>query len=301
MSAYRARCALLIQHIGTTPLAQLTTQDVQRMWAVLLRADYTPGTLKLMRIVLIMALDVAEEWDLVGKNVARKTRIPRVPQSGGTPLTIDQTRALLAAAERHDIGSIVAMGVYLGLRRGEIMALQWQDVDLERGTLHVRHTLPRGYVIGELPPPKTASSVATIPLPTTIIALLRAQRAQIVRMRWEVGTHWQDHDQVYPTWRGTPFHGDDVWKRFARARAEVGLGHIRFHDLRHTTATMLGALRDAHGTPIVPPKVMQRILRHGKIETTFTVYTHVTDSTQTSAAMNALDASLGMEDERKRG
>jgi integrase len=64
---------------------------------------------------------------------------------------------------------------------------------------------------------------------------------------------------------------------------------------------MLGALRDAHGTPIVPPKVMQRILRHGKIETTFTVYTHVTDSTQTSAAMNALDASLGMEDERKRG
>jgi integrase len=67
---------------------------------------------------------------------------------------------------------------------------------------------------------------------------------------------------------------------------------VRFHDLRHSTATLLGALRDAHGTPIVPPKVAQRILRHGRIETTLAVYTHVTDTDQLSAAMHAFDAAL---------
>jgi integrase len=289
--AYRMRVQLITQHLGGVTLARLTTEQVQHVWGDLYRAGYAPASIRLTRTVLIMALGVAEEWGLIARNVARKTKAPRVAPTAGTPLTVSQAHALLRAADEVGIGDILRIGLYLGLRRGEILGLRWQDIDTARGVLQVQHNLQRIHGTLMLVEPKTRASVGSVPLPATIITALHRQRAHQAQQRLLAGTQWQDHDLVFTTEQGKPMPPERVSKQFALARSAAGLA-VRFHDLRHSTATLLGALRDAHGTPIVPPKVAQRILRHGRIETTLAVYTHVTDTDQLSAAMHAFDAAL---------
>ena len=116
-------------------------------------------------------------------------------------------------------------------------------------------------------------------------------RGPVALLRAFLAVHRRHRSETRTTEQGKPMPPERVSKQFALARSAAGLA-VRFHDLRHRTATLLGALRDAHGTPIVPPKVAQRILRHGRIETTLAVYIHVTDTDQLSAAMHAFDACL---------
>ena len=173
----------------------------------------------------------------------------------------------------------------IGLRQGEALGLEWADIDLEGGALHVRHALQR--VDGRLVQvePKTKRSRRTIPLPELAIAALHAHRGrQLQEQLWQ-GSRWQESGYVFTTMIGTPLDGVSVTKAFQRILRRVGLPHQRFHDLRHGCASLLLAQG-------VSPRVVMEILGHSQISLAMHTYSHVIPSLERDA-LSKIDVLFG--------
>lgn len=172
------------------------------------------------------------------------------------------------------------------MREGELLALRWRDVDLERGTLHVRATLRRVPGGGfSFDPPKSKKSQRLLLLPTAMSALLRRQRARLAEARLAAGPAWHDHDLVFPSVIGTPLDAISMLRRqFWPFLAQTDLPRIRFHDLRHTAATLL--------LGPVPTKVASEYLGHSNTGITENTYQHVLPGMQAQVAA-VMDTLLG--------
>jgi integrase len=164
--------------LGDVPLASLTAQHVQGLLNAKAASGLAPRTVGYLRGVLRQALGFAERMDLVGRNVARLARPPRVPRRQVSPLTIEQARIFRAAVAGDRLEALYLVAVGCGLRQGEILGLRWGDVDLEGRTLRVRFALAR--VSGELAlvEPKSATSRRTVPMPTFVAEALAAHRVR---------------------------------------------------------------------------------------------------------------------------
>ncbi len=169
------------------------------------------------------------------------------------------------------------------LRRGEALGLRWTDVDLDTSTLKVRTSLQRVDGRLQLVEPKTARSRRTIALPQSAIIALRHHRVRQLQERLLAGQRWHDTGMVFTTTIGTPLDPRNVYRHFQRALAEAGLPQKRFHDLRHTCATLLLAQG-------VHPRGVMDILGHSQIALTMDTYSHVIPALQREAAgrMDAL-------------
>ena len=177
------------------------------------------------------------------------------------------------------------MAVTAGLRRGELQGLRWDDLDLEAGTLQVRRTLsePKGGYIFEAP---KSGKGRNIRLTNRATAALREHRKRQLEERMERGALWQDHGLVFPSTVGTPLLGGNLNRAFKATLQRADLPKsTRFHDLRHTCATLL--LRQG-----VNPKYVQELLGHADISLTLNVYSHVLPD-MGDAAAGAMDAALG--------
>ena len=198
------------------------------------------------------------------------------------PLSPEEARHFLdtVAGSRNEALYSVAMA--LGLRKGEALGLRWQDVDLDGATLSVRHQLQarRGKQLTES---KSDRSRRTLPLPEVAVKALRAHRARQLQAGLIAGSRWRDSAHVFTTSIGTPMDGSRVSKQFRTALAKAGLPHKRFHDLRHTAATLLLAQG-------VHPRVVMETLGHSQISVTMNTYSHVLPVLQRDAAdkMNAI-------------
>ncbi|WP_372455658.1 site-specific integrase [Nonomuraea sediminis] len=137
----------------------------------------------------------------------------------------------------------------LGLRRGELLGLRWEDVDLDTGTLEVVQTLQR--VDGELgfARPKTENSEHTIPLPQLCLDALKEHHTRQLAERSDAWPDWEDHSLVFPSRRLTPMEPDNLRRSWGAVRKAAGLGEMRLHDLRHTRVSLLLDLA-------VPPHVV---------------------------------------------
>jgi integrase len=172
-----------------------------------------------------------------------------------------------------------------GLRLGELLALRWRDVDLQAGMLQVRGTLQRAgsdLVVAE---PKTAHSRRQVALATTAVEALRRHRVTQAEERLRLGAAWQDLDLVFSSEAGgyideSRLRRNSFWPLLERA----GLPRIRFHDLRHTAATLM-LRRGVH------PKIVAEMLGHAQVSVTLDLYSHVTPTMQREAA-EAMDALL---------
>jgi integrase len=167
----------------------------------------------------------------------------------------------------------------LGLRRGELLGLRWEDVDLNRGTLTVTKTVQR--VGGRLlvDDTKSEASDATVPLPKITRRELLAHRDRQAKERIDAGEDvWQEHGLVFPTSVGTPIEPRSLNRHFDGIRTRAGHPDVRLHDLRHTVVTLLLEL----GTP---PHVVQAIARHADLDVTLAIYAH----TNLDAMREALD------------
>jgi integrase len=177
----------------------------------------------------------------------------------------------------------ILLGATTGMRRGEVLGLRWSDVDLDAGRLSVRQTLsaPRNPDTGQHVPvfgePKTKQGKRSVPLPAQTVAALRAHRKEQMRERLMAGPGWQDHGLVFCEPDGQPIHPDRFRKRFEHRVQRSGLPPIRFHDLRHTYATL--ALQAG-----VHAKVVSEILGHASIGITLDTYSHAVPGLQESAA-----------------
>lgn len=292
--SYREMVRLHIEpQIGRHQLSKLAPEHVQAMLTTLLEKGLSPRTAQYARAILRRALDQAVRWGRIGRNVAALVDGPRVEKHVITPLSEAQARSLLVAVKGHRLEALYRVALSLGLRRGEILGLRWQDVDFERQTLRVSVALQGRGQNKHLASPKTASSVRLLALPPVLLAVLEQHRRNQEEERTVVGADWDEHDLVFPSNRGTPMEGSNLLKHFKATLQRANLPAIRFHDLRHSCATLL----IAQG---VHPRVIMEILGHSKISTTMDIYAHVLPETQRDA-MKKLDQLFGEEDTEDEG
>jgi integrase len=269
--------------IGSLALPRLTPQHLQGLYADRLRRGLSPATVVHLHAVLHHALQDATRWGLVVRNVADLVRPPRRIRVEMTTLSPEQAQVLLDAVAEDRLQALYVLAITTGMRQGELLALRWRYVDLPAGRLHVCGSLqrtPAGLVITE---PKTASSRRPVALTRLALAALRRHREAQTRERLRAGPAWHDRDLVFPNELGKPLEAGNLLRRsFWPLLKRTGLPHIRFHDLRHTAATLL--LGKA-----VHPKVVAEMLGHSRIAVTLDLYSHVTPTMQQQAT-EALDA-----------
>ena len=276
----------LIPRLGKISLAKLAPADLSAAYASMLADGLAPRTAGHAHRVLGRALREAEVAGLIGRNVARLVKPPRVPSAEMRTFTAEQARSLVQASTDGRLGALYAVALATGARQGELLALRWADVDFENGSIRIRRTLVRTGGHHEVGEPKTASSRRAIPIGGTTIDALRAHRRAQAQERIRMGTAWEDGDLVFPSAVGTPLDGGNLLKNsYYPLLARIGLPRLPFHNLRHTAATLLLAA----GTH---PKIVAERLGHSTPTVTLNVYSHVTPTMQREAAAT-LDRVLG--------
>ena len=262
--------------IGGRRLRDLTPDDVDKLLRGKAAAGMSRSSLVRMHSVLKRALRLAERRGKLSRNVAALVDVPDGPARRSRSLTVLQARALLTAAKDDDLEALYVTGLMLGLRPGELLALAWADVDLDKQVLHVRRTLKRERGQLLLGDPKTPTSRRALRMPTPVVEALRAHRAKQSKVRLAAPV-WQDNDLVFCTCVGTPLDPSNLRRGFARLTRAADLGHWHPHELRHSAASILSASG-------VPLEQIADVLGHAGTRTTATVYRHLIEPTVRHAA-----------------
>jgi integrase len=282
---YARHVRLHLRPLAEIPLGSLTPGHVERLLAGIVASGRSPRTAVHVRAVLRRALADGVRDGLIGRNVAALARPPRVVRREMRPLSASEVRELLETTADDEYGPLWALAVGSGLRLGEILGLSWNDVDLEAGRLVVRRAMARADEGWALAEPKTARSRRTVELPAMAREALGARRTRQEADRTAAGSAWQDRglELVFTDTVGRPLTPAIVSDAWRRTRRRLGLG-VRFHDLRHTYASLLlGA-----GVPL---KVVSDALGHSTIALTADTYAHLTPELRREAA-DAMDRAL---------
>ena len=282
-STYKTSQGFLKNHIkpqiGSIPLADLTSLGLQRFYKHLLdggRVDrieakkkpkgLAPKTVRNIHQMIGSAYNLAIEQKLVTRNPAQGCALPKVEHKEMKTLTADQLSAFFREARDSGVFTLYYIDLTTGLRRGELLGLKWLDIDLEKGDLRVQRQIGRidGKII-EMPL-KTKNAYRTLPLSTDAIDVLMQQRRKTGNSEW-----------VFPSPNGGPMSPDSVLHMLHRVLKRAGLPKVRFHDLRHTFATL--ALQNG-----VDIKTVSGMLGHFSAGFTLDTYAHVTTSAKREAA-----------------
>lgn len=196
--------------LGRRQLTELSPQDVQALMQEQLAAGLSPRTVQYMRAVLRSALNQALRWGMVTRNVATLVDPPRSRRPKVNPLTPVQARQLVQAIKGHQLETLITFALSLGLRKGEILGLRWNDLDLETGTLQVRHAIQKVNGTWQFVEPKTDQSRRTLHLPPITLAALRQHRERQALERAAAGSRWQEWNLVFPSAVGTPMDGSNL-------------------------------------------------------------------------------------------
>lgn len=290
-STHKRYAALLRVHVvptlGRKRLDALRPSDLQTLLAHLLTqpargkygATLSPNTVHHVYVALHVMLERAVKWGDVARNVADLVDPPRVPKIETYTPSPAEVKRLLSTAAGDPIGALVAIAAFTGARQGELLGLQWPDVDLDKATMTIRRTLLPPSRSGErFGPPKTARSRRTLTLPPDAVAVLATHRKRQVAQRLALGPDYTDLDLVFCTGLGTPYLARNVTRSFKHLLTKAGLPvGIRFHDLRHAAATNSLAAD-------VPLKVVSDRLGHSTLAITADLYTHRVASREADAA-----------------
>ena len=277
-------------NIGDIPLEKLTSLDLQKLYKKLLttgRVDrleakrqpkgLSAKTVRNIHQILSSALKLAQEQRLILTNPAEGCALPRVEHQEMKTLTTVQLASFFREARESGVFELYYLELATGLRRGELLGLKWEDVDLERGDLRVRRQVSR--INGEVveAPLKTKNAYRTLPLAEDTVSVLREQRRKVGNSPW-----------VFPSPNGGPISPDSVLHMLHRVLKRAGLPKVRFHDLRHTFATL--ALQNG-----VDVKTVSGMLGHFSAGFTLDTYAHITSAAQRQAAKtmeNVLSGSI---------
>ncbi len=270
--------------IGRVKLKALTPGHVRGLYREKLDSGLASRSVLHIHRTLSRALKQATDDGLIPRNAAAPVKPPRPRREEMRPLNREQVRSLFEAASGDRLEVLYIVAVTAGLRRGELQGLKWEDLDLNAGTLQVRRTLsePKGGYVFEAP---KSGKGRNIRLTQRAVAALREHRKRQLEERMQHAGLWQDHGLVFTSGIGTPLLGGNLNRAFKATLQRAGLPEIRFHDLRHTCATLL--LRQG-----VNPKFVQELLGHADISLTLNVYSHVLPD-MGDAAAEAMDAALG--------
>jgi integrase len=272
---------------GRLKLSRLTAAHIQSLYAAKLRGGLKPSSVRYIHAVLHRGLEQAVRFNLIPFNPAARVDTPKIRQEEITPLDAEQARRFLAAAKGDRFEALYVLSLTVGLRMGEALGLRWSDIDFDANTLRVSRQLQRmrdggGLVFSE---PKNASR-RTVELPQRAIEALRSHRKQQVE-QLKGGAQWADNGVlVFTTTIGTPLDAQNIVNRFFKPLLKLAeLPDIRWHDLRHTYATLLLG-RGTH------PTYVQRSLGHASVQLTLDRYFHRMPSMGRNTA-EGIDEALG--------
>ena len=266
-------------NIGKIQLGKLTTLELQKLYKKLLskgRVDrieakgqpkgLSPKTVRNIHQVISSAMDFARSQKLIAVNPADSCALPKLEHREMKTLPAEQLASFLREAKESGVFEMYYIELATGLRRGELLGLKWEDLDLEQGTLRVQRQVSR--INGEVveAPLKTKNSYRTISLGGDAVGILNEQRKKC-----------GGSEYVFPSPTGGPISPDSVIQMLHRVLKRAGLPKVRFHDLRHTFATV--ALQNG-----VDIKTVSGMLGHYSAGFTLDTYAHVTTAAQREAA-----------------
>ncbi len=259
-------------HLGGVKLAKLTALQIHGMYSTLEKAGASPDKICTTHAVLHRALKLAVRWRLLPFNVCADVERPKVERKAISPLSVEEARRLIESAHGERFEAIYVLAVTAGMRLGELLGLYWSDVDLKGRVVMVQRALQELNGKLTLKEPKSARSRRRIDIPQMAVDALIRHRAQML------AEGLAGVDLVFCNGRGGPmrrthFHS----QHFKRLLKAAGMRECRFHDLRHTSATLLLSQG-------VHPKVVQERLGHSQISVTLDTYSHVLPSMQVEAA-----------------
>ncbi len=255
--------------IGKVKMQQLNPQHIKGLYARKLKEGLSPTTVNTLHMMLHKAFDDAVKWSIVSRNVCDMVDVPQRAHHEMKPLTVEEARHLLETAKDHPLEALFVLALTTGLRRGEILALKWSDINLDKKTIQVQRIFTRvpgqRYIEAE---PKTKKSRRSVSLTSNAVELLKQHKKRQSEAKLKASSQWVENNLVFCTSLGTPYNPSKLLERFSTLLKRAGLPHMRFHDLRHSAATILLAMN-------VHPKIVQELLGHNQISMTMDLYSHV--------------------------
>lgn len=290
----------LIPAFGRRPLVKLQPQEVREFMQSKAQAGLAPKSIRHFRATLRVALNVAMRDGLVARNVAALVKPPRLQESKLHVFTREEALRFLGLIKGNRLEAIFTVALSLGLREGEILGLRWKDVDLGAGRLEVAYSLQRIKRPGEkkgkleLIAPKTDRSRRVLALPQVAISALHAHRGRQEKERQAAGSRWRESGMVFTTSIGTMLDQRNMLRAFyaimdTRDAADLEpeaekkrrlLPQLRFHDLRHSAATLLLAQG-------VHPRYIMELLGHSSFSLTMNTYGHILEEMKKETARQA--------------
>ena len=265
-------------NIGTVPLSKLTSLELQKFYKKLLgngrveriESKHQPKglsakTVRNINQIISSALNLAIEQKLIHTNPTASCALPKIERKEMNTLPAEQLASFLREAKESGVYELYYIALVTGLRRGELLGLKWKDIDLDNGIIRVQRQVAR--IDGEVveAPLKTKNSYRNIPIPNDAVEILKTQKKTTAG------------EYVFPSPNGGPISPDSVGNMLHRVLKRAGLPKVRFHDLRHTFATL--ALQNG-----VDIKTVSSMLGHYSAGFTLDTYTHVTTPAQMEAA-----------------
>ena len=266
-------------NIGSVPLNKLSSLELQKFYKKLLAKGrvrrlesknqpkgLSPKTVRNIHQILESAMKLAVEQKLIVKDPTAGCALPKVEKKEMRTLPVEQLTSFLREAKESGVFEMYYVELATGLRRGELLGLKWEDIDFEHGNLRVKRQVARinGKVVEA--PLKTKNAYRTLPLAEDTIQVLKQQKKKVGSNPW-----------VFPSPTGGPISPDSVLHMLHRVLKRAGLPRVRFHDLRHTFATL--ALQNG-----VDVKTVSGMLGHFSAGFTLDTYAHVTTAAQKEAA-----------------
>ena len=268
--------------LGRVKLKDLTATHARSLYREKLESGSSPRTVQYIHTTLRKALQDAMSDGLIPRNVADGIKAPRPKRKEINPLSPEQARTFLKAVRGDRLEALYVLAIHRGLRQGELLGLRWEDVDLEAGTLQVRRTLSLTKSGHVFEPPKNGKG-RSVELTQGALDALRGHLAQQLEEIEALRDGYQDQGLMFPGERGQAMSPYTLTGKLERILKRIGLPKIRFHDLRHTCATLLLS-KGVH------PKFVQELLGHATISITLDRYSHVIPAMgdQTRKAMEDL-------------
>ena len=270
--------------IGKIPLIKLTPKDIQDLYTTLRKKGLSQTSIRYVHSNLHKALAYAVTLQFIIKNPCDPIEAPKPTDYEAQILNPDQILTLLQACIGKEIFWPVLLAVSLGLRRGEALGLRWEDVDFQNEMVMIRHSaISKSVSTFKISDTKSKASLRTLLLPEYVVEGLKYQYKNLLAKRNALGENFNPYNVICFRENGQPFTNSTLQHQFRQIVEATKLPDIRFHDLRHTNATLL--LRNG-----IPAKIVSAMLGHATIQITMDTYSHVYPDMQEGAktAVNSL-------------
>jgi integrase len=279
-------------HLGASRIQRLKTVNFAELYGKLQKpkpdgAGLAPRTIGHVHRLLHRVFGHAVKWGMVTINPVAAAEPPRVQRTEITILTPDQIKSVLQALRGRRLYGVALTGLATGMRRGEIVALRWGDVDLDSGKIRVERSLEQTNAGLAFKEPKTKAGRRIVAIPSSVAAELRNHWREQQEQRLALGMGKSGaEDLVFPRWDGNPWPPDRLSSTWAKTVSTLKLPKVTFHALRHTHASQLIAA----GLDVV---AVSRRIGHSNPTVTLTVYAHLFGNTDERAAAAVEDALAG--------